>query len=402
LTENKPLQVEIGDVDIQWPSSVDDRWLEAQDAAKTYSGEPTHSTIAIIIPVIRFIGQLKKTLKAPVISKSVLRTYDEYFQAILRTYPEQYQHHADVYLEPFCLNAIIPLQLARFQLYRHNLNTHASPQERTEALDRCVSVALETTRYFSRSMRAPTPSTNSPGHATQSWRDLLLASMDNTTCRHIWRCTLVLCFRGEYNAALTCLRVARTIDDARKLNIACGRNLSFFLEKLVERLHGDTLTQRELEMDFELLAYASGDLQGDIDNAFVWQGSEPSHPHSAALSPNDPTVPSQPFADEDLPASALLTEKEMKDWGGWEHVERQIGVLIEEQQKQMQRQHIQLSPSHQQQQQQQPPPPPPLYHRPAHNEQKRVHLAPPEAAPNPSGSSTPSAGASRISIANII
>jgi hypothetical protein len=191
--------------------------------------------------------------------------------------------------------------------------------------------------------------------------------------------------------------VAKTIDDARKLNIACGRNLSFFLEKLVERLHNNTLTQHELEMDFELLAYASGDLQGDINNAFVWQGSELSYLPGASLSPDDPTRSSQPFSDEGLPASALLTEKEIKDWGGWEHAEQQIGVLIEEQQKQIQRQHIQPNPNHQQQ-----PPPPPLYHRSAHNEQKRVQLAPPAAAANPSGNSTPSAGASRISIANII
>jgi hypothetical protein len=384
--------------DIQYQSGDDDQWLKVE----TFSNEPVHSTIAIISPVIRFIGQLKTTLKSPVVSRTTLKTYDDYFHAILCTYPEQYQHHSDVYLEPFCLNAIFPLQLTRFQLYRHNLNAHSSPQERTEAIDRCVSVALETTRYLSRTMRVPNSPTDSSGYAIQSWRDLLLASMSNTTCRHIWRCTLMLCFRGEYNAALTCLHVSRTIDDARKLNIACGRNLSFFLEKLIETMHGNILTQRDLENDFELLAYASGDLQGDMNNAFVWTGSEPGYPQSAALSPNDSTVSSQPFADEGLPASALLTEKEMKDWGGWEHVERQIGILMEQQQKQAQTQHIQTNQTNQHQLQLQQPPPPPLFHRPAHNETKRVHLSPPEGPPAAGSTSTPSAGASRISIANII
>jgi hypothetical protein len=398
LTENKPLQIDLVDVDIQQPSSVNGQWLEVD----TLTNQSVYSTIAIISPVVRFIGQLKKTLKLPVISRTTLKTYDDYFHAILCTYPEQYQHHSEVYLEPFCLNAIFPLQLTRFQLYRHNLNAHCSPEERTESIDRCVSVALETTRYLSRSMQTPTSPTEPSGYRTQSWRDLLLASMDNMTCRHIWRCTLILCFRGEYSAALTCLHVSRTIDDTRKLNIACGRNLAFFLEKLIERMHGNILTQEELEADLELLAYVSGDLQGDMNNAFVWTGSEPSYPRTRVLSPNDPTAPSQPFDDEGLPASALLTEKEMKDWGGWEHVERQIGRLMDEQQKQIHRQHLQNNEIQQQQQQQQPQPlPPPLYHRPAQNETKRVHLEPAEVPPTTS-TSNPSPGASRISIANII
>ena len=250
-------------------------------------------------------------------------------------YPEKYQPHSDTYLEPFCINAVIPLLLVRFQLYRHNLNSHTSYEERAEALDRCVFVALETVRYFSRTMQTPSPVGDPSEYATKSWRDLLLASTNNTTCRHVWRCTLMLCFRGEYNAALTCLRVLKTIDKHRKLNIAGGRNLSFFLDKLIERLRSSTSPQNDVDSDFELLAYATGDLQADINNGFAWTRSESPHPSSTGLPPNEFTAPSVPFADEDLPATSLLTEKEVNDWGGWERVERQIGILVEEQQKQV-------------------------------------------------------------------
>jgi hypothetical protein len=387
LAESKPIQVDIEDVGIAPPSILEDEWPGGHTGS-------THSTLSIIIPIVRFIGQLKKTLKSRVISRATIKSYDDYFRAILGTYPEQYQDHSETYLDPFCLHAIIPLHLARFHLYRHNLNSHSSHQERTEAIDRCVSVALETVRYFSRTMHTPV-SVEASAHSTQNWRDPLLAAMDNTICRHLWRCSLILCFRGEYHAALTCLRVSRIVNDTRKMNIACGRNLAFFLDKLTERSHGGTVALRELETDFELLAYVTGDLQGDIYNAFVWNTSEPSYPRSTVQSPNDPAPLSMPFSDEDVPASALLTDKEMKDWGGWDRVERQIGTLLAEQQRQL---HMQ----HQQSAQQQQPLPPPIYHRPAHNETKRLQLAPLEAAPRTTTASTPPAGASRISIANII
>ncbi|KAF2423763.1 hypothetical protein EJ08DRAFT_700880 [Tothia fuscella] len=392
MGESKPLQIDIESLTIQPPNLAEDQWLDQQNNSSASS--PNHSTISVVMPVIRFLGQLKQTLKSQVISRAVLNSYDEFFRAIMETYPDQYQYHSETYLEPFCLNGIVPLQLARFQLYRHNLNPQCSQQERSEALDRCLSVALDTIKYVSRSMRTPSPSIDNSGYPKQSWRDLLLASITNTTCRHMWRCSLVLCFRGEYSAALTCLQVLRTIDDARKLNIACGRNLSFFLDKLLEKVHNSTPTRQELELDFELLAYVSGDLQGDLDNAFVWTGSEPSYPLNISQSISGPTAADATFSDEGLPASALLTEKEMKDWGGWDCVERLIGMLIEEQQKQIQRQH--LHGGHHQPQQ---PLQPLNYHRPAHNEMKRVHLAPLEPAPS---TSTPPAGASRISIANII
>jgi hypothetical protein len=391
LAENKPLQVELGDNDIPWPHTVDDKWMHPQGIARPLPHQLTHLTINTVVPVVRFIAQLKKTLKAHAISRPTLQTYDDYFRAILSGFPEEYQLSCESYLEPFALNALIPFQLARFQLYRHNLNAYCSPEERTDAIDRCHSVALETVRYISRCMQTPPSSPNRSADTGKTWHEVLNAAVNNLLCRHVWRCTLMLCLRGEFVAALTCIRFSAAVGETRKLNIACGRYLAFFLDKLIERVQNGLASQQEVEMDFEMLAYASGDMQGELENSFVWAGAHVPQPTSSAESPSlsTPTgMQAQPFADEGLPASALLTEKERTDWGGWEHVERQITILLNEQQRRSQ-------PGYRRQ-------PPPLYHRPTHNDTKRVQLAPPESTPSPGASSTPSAGASRISIANII
>lgn len=387
LAENKPLQLDLGERDIPWSSNVDEKWLHPQGIARPFPSQLTHLTVNTVLPVVRFTAQLKKTLKSHVISRPTLQTYDDYFRAILSAFPEECQLSCETYLEPFALNALIPFQLARFQLYRHNLNAYCSPQERTDAIGRCYSVALETVRYVSRCMLQP-PST--PPRSTdviKTWQEVLNAAVNNLLCRHVWRCALILCLRGEFAAAMICVRFHAAIGETRKLNIACGRYLAFFLDKLIERAQSGLASQQEVEMDFEILAYASGDMQGELDNGFVWAGAQLSQPASSAASPHLSTgngMQSQPFADEGLPASALLTEKERTDWGGWERVERQISMLTDEKQRRLR------------------PQPPPLYHRPSRHDTKRVQLAPPESTPSPGASSTPSAGAARISIANII
>ncbi|KAE9971290.1 hypothetical protein EG328_005754 [Venturia inaequalis] len=387
LTENKPLQVDLGENDVPWSSNVDDSWIAPRGTGRPLPVQLTNQTASTVVPVLRFMVQLKKTLKDHVISRPTLQTYDDYFRAILSSFPEDYQLSCESYLEPFALCALIPFQLARFQLYRHNLNAYCSPQERTDALNRCHSVALETVRYVSRCMLKPPSAPPRSSNVIQTWQEVVNAAANNLLCRHVWRCTLILCLRGDFTDALSCVRFHAAIGETRKLNIACGRHLAFFLERLIERVKGGLASQQEVEMDFEILAYASGDMQGELDNGFVWAGAPISHPGKPGASPTLATgtgIHSNPFADEGLPASALLTDQERTDWGGWQRVERQISMLIDEQQRRTRHQ------------------PPPLYHRPSNIDMQRVQLAPPESTPSPGASSTPSAGAARISIANII
>jgi hypothetical protein len=230
-------------------------------------------------------------------------------------------------------------------------------------------------------MMTPPPSPEQRGYGEprqESFRDLIRGQADNFLCKHIWRITLILCFKGDYSGALTCARLSATIGDIRKVNVACGRNLSLFLDRLSERTKAGVATQTHLELDEEMLVYASGDLQGDPENAWVWAGSETQPVNSAPANPED--LP---------PSSALLTEKELNDWGGWERVERLLHELIDEQQRQSRAQHP--------------------YYQPQHNPTKRLQLSPSEMSASPTvgtagttGSPVPSAGASRISIANII
>lgn len=239
---------------------------------------------------------------------------------------------------------------------------------------------------------------------------------------------MALAFRADYEGALTCVRVCAAIGDARKINVACGRNLSYFLERLTEKMGavvgrgwmgggsaGAAGWQRELEGDEEMLALLTGDMQGDGEEcAWVWAGSERRGSGSGAAavagegsSALEETSASNLLANgmgsgsperADVPYSALLTEKEINDWGGFERCERLIEGLREEQRRWEGNAY---------------------YRRSSQNEAKRLHLAPPEGPtttmqtrtqkqPSPaattataSGGSTP-VGASRISIANII
>lgn len=320
------------------------------------------------LPVIRFIPQLKKTLKSPTIAQGTLDTYDEYFRSILMTYPDILQPQSDQPLEPFWLQAVFPLQAARLLLYRHNLTTLCSPRERTEALHRCLSAAYDTLSYISRCIESQ-PSglgdREGPTLKGDELRNSIRVQADNFVCKHIWRTTLILCFKGDYKGARICVSYSLMIGDARKVNIACGRNLSYFLERLHQRMTSGPSNTLQLELDEEMIAYASGDLQGDPDNAWVWAGGDV-QTEEATSGP-----------DGKQPLTALLTENELKEWGGWDRIEVLLRDLMEEQEKQSRESHP--------------------YHRPSHNTTKRLHLSP-EETPSP----TPPAGASRISIANII
>lgn len=363
------------------------------------------ATPALMMHIVRMVEGLRKTMKAKVIPAAVLKQYDDYFRQIQVSYPQQVQPHVDSYLDPFSLSVSFPLMAARFILFRHNINIYAQPQERTDAINRILSVAQESARLISRTMQpSPTSPNNSPysGPST-SWRDRMKSQASNGICRHIWRCTLVLAFRGDYDTALICVRASGAIGSMRKHNIACGRYLSHFLDKLQERVERGLYSQQSLEADEEMIALLTGDMQGHMEDSWIWAGSEKrAHTASSPL-PLEATTTlnlrqSNGTAAPDLPYTPLLSEKEINDWGGFERLERVLESIKEEQKRQERR----YQEGH-------------AYYNPPQNSAKRLHLAPPD-PPNPpttaqqtpsatsttgSGGSTP-VGASRISIANII
>jgi hypothetical protein len=390
----------MGEDEQPWPAGIEDHWLQRGENLRPPENMPGLSTVNIVIPVIRFVGQLIEVLKTRIITRDVLEQYDSYFQSMSHHVPEQLSLNSDGWLDPFVFSSIVPLLMVQFQLYRHNLNGYATAQERQEALFRCHQVGMQTVKFLNRVMRNPPHpiETTFPGasRGQDTWQPRLNKVVHNMVCRHTWRCTLIFCLRGDFDSALTCVEFSKAIGDVRKLNIACGRNLAFFLDQLLERTSRGT-PQRDIEADLELIAYASGDLQGSQDG-FVWTGVKPSQQNPS----NAFTAASVRMLVDDSPPSALLTDAEIHDWGGWAKVEEKIGRLISEQRRRQQGPHGYAPGPHAQS---------PAYHRSAHNEMKRVQLGPPEHAPSPaaelttgasSSRNSPPTGASRISIANII
>ncbi|KAL1628291.1 hypothetical protein SLS54_001864 [Diplodia seriata] len=439
LEVGRPVLIDDEDCEVSWPAAVDDSYIQPHGISRPSPGQPMMITLHNTIPVMRFLGQLKKTLKARTIGAATLQTYEDYFRAIMSSFPETYQLAPESYVDPGVLTSVLVLPFARFHLSRHNLSSACHPAERIDALNRCLAVAQDTAKYISRSMLSPPAfhdGAGEPGFRGDSWQARILATAKHMLCTHLWRCTLVLCFRAEYVAALTCVRASAAIGSARKVNMACGRNLSFFLDRLTERIQSGTGSQTMLEVDEEMLAYVSGDLQGSTENSWVWVGSDtgiklnaptttqgqnalnaaavakdPSQARKASGGSSENGEPMQED-NERYPAprmNSMLTDKESREWGGWERIERQIATLLEEQRS---RHHAQV---HAQMQQ-------PAFYQPSpHAAGKRLQLAPDignlppgpppgaegsggAAAPPPgsSGSSASAGGTSRISIANII
>ena len=337
-----------------------------------------------VIPVVRITASIKKTLKSRTITAGTLNTYDEHFKAIMSSYPEPFAIHSTADLDPRLLTAACALQTSRFLLYRHNLSPCCRRAERRDALDRLVSVAQDTASYTQRSFN--------PAHMG-SWAARLRTMAPAFFCSHIWRCILVLTFRAEYASALTLLQVSAAVGDLRRNNMACGRHLSFFLDKLVERLRVGA-SQHQLENDEEMLAYVSGDMQGNSDNAWVWTGSDPQAVSPAMTSSNS--------AETLVPAGNQLSDRELHEWPGWDHIQHVLTSLLHESQSQAAQQQQQ-----QQQQQQRAPPPPPFNAPQAYpsaisggplpplqqqQQQNHGHLAP--APMQQSGSTSPAPGSS--------
>lgn len=348
-------------------------------------------------------AQMKKTMKARTIAAATLSTYDEHFRTIMASYPEPFPINSQAYLDPRLLTAACGLQTNRFFLYRHNLSPACRRADRIDALDRCVDVAQATAHYVQRSMQSGGASTGpgyySPTHMA-SWGARLRTMAPAFFCGHLWRCMLVLCIRMDFAPALTIVQALAAIGDLRRNNIAIGRYLAFFLDKLIERLRAGA-TRQSLEHDEEMLAYVSGDMQGSTEEAWAWSGSQTGAALQDQAGVNGYAMEgSVPASQIDPALSGTLSEREMHDWGGWEHIQRTLEQLLQSQSGPPLPPPAQMSsyaqPPASPLQQQQPPPPP--------QQMPQQGLAPNPPSGHPSLSPAPSngAGSSRISIRDIM
>ncbi|KAI5275510.1 hypothetical protein E4T47_01452 [Aureobasidium subglaciale] len=440
--------IDDGDVDVSEPTPVDDASIGPNGLGS--SGARPNSLI-VFVPVVRIIYPLKKTLKSRTITASTLNAYDEHFRSIMGSWPDPYPIHSNAPLDPVYFSAIFLLQIARFHLYRHNLAPPCRPQERKDALYRCLSVAKDTAVYLQRSIQtSPGPPRYSvqPLRPSPEWNARMADIAPFFLVFHFWRCTLVAALCGDYATALTCLMPLSAIGTRVIVNPACGRYIAFFLDCLVERIQNGRGSSEMLEADEEMLAYASADMQGSHETAWAWTGGEVLQR----------TLDHTTTAAEGATSAYDQSMGEEPEWNGWHRIMDILSQLEQEQHRSMQQQQQQQQgappphapvqqqqqsqqqpqqpqrPQQQQQQQQQqqsqqqapqqqqqPPPPPPQYatqHMPPQYAQSHQqppsapyfqppraptpHMTPAPVNAGPSNTPTPAGTSSRISIKDII
>ncbi|KAF1835139.1 hypothetical protein BDW02DRAFT_496544 [Decorospora gaudefroyi] len=388
LETNKPMLINENDCEISLPYSVDDRYIQPNGSFRSQNTSAELKGFVAIIQISRLYASLYYALKSSVIPPQTLRSFDEVFQSKLLLLPETYQPGSNSLFDTTALPVVFALLSARFHLYRRNLTPVSGPAERSDALNRCMSVAQETTKYASKLLHSV--STQGSEYNLQR-RVTLIAS--NMACLHLWRCFLVLTLRADYDAALMCLHLSSALGSVRKVNIACGRNMAFFLERLLDRVRGGRGSVQQLEQDEDMIAYVSADAQGSLEHSWVWAGTDlssstptqTSSPHSAIRPPGV----DEPMQDA-LPIRTATGSPHdgTPDWNDWDKIEYMLRQLMDEQRQRTKQ--------------------PPAYYPPPHNPVKRVQLtpdehSPPKPTPTPTQNQSPApSSTSRISIANII
>jgi hypothetical protein len=400
LESNRPMLINETDCDMPLPSPVEDRYVQPQGFFRSHPNAAPYTGFSATIQITRLYASLYQTLKSSVISTQSLQSYDEQFRLKLLQLPEAYRARSSGALDPAALPPLFALLSSRYHLYRRNLAPMCHPADRAEAMNRCVSVAQDTAMYISRTRFHPMVK-----EGGKDWGVQMSQLASNSVCLHVWRCVLVLCFRSDYEAASVCAQFCVAVGAMRKLNMACGRNAAFVLDRLLDRIRAHALPQ-QLEHDEELVAYVSGDMQGSLEHAWVWAGAKLA-PRSPALtwtstststSASTPTAASaaptqlgglqasqdQPMRDA-LPfrPQSISPSHGASDWDSWAHVERLLRQLVDERRPRTA----------------QPVSAPAAYYPPPHNPVKRVQLGP---GGEGARMGAPPSNTSRISIANII
>jgi hypothetical protein len=413
--DGRPLQIYDDDTEVPWPSSLNEQWLSPTLPERKGGPQSLTRTMQFVAPVIRIIPQLKRTIKSPTISRRTIETFDEFFVSILHGYPDQLRPDSDGPLEPYLLHAVFPLQSARLLLYRHNLGPDSGLSDRSAAIERCFRAAYDSLRYISRTlswrstMHSPSLGESKRTSTQDSTAAAIRFHANNFICLHVWRITLIFILKRRFSEARTCVRLSRTIGDMRQINLASGRYISAFVTRVMDTLsQHPQRSEKEIEKIMEteeMIAWASGDLQADPDRAWIWDT-----PSATSTGPDDDG--SLPQKSHSLPKTALLTDSEKNDWGGWDKVDRQLAELEDltikstgagEPRRPQGGILTPLSPhsSHSPHSPRSPSEMDMRYIRPLHNPLKRVLMdaGPGEERPPPAARAV---GAERISIANII
>ncbi|KAF3929485.1 hypothetical protein ABW19_dt0200268 [Dactylella cylindrospora] len=308
----RPLLIVDADCDVGLPCPVDDHFIYDEGFMVPNGAPEPANYLLTTIHVVRLVPALLKTLQSPTLSPQTLVAFDNHFAACLNTFPSHCQPHNSQPLDARSLSPITYLQTARLVLHRHNLSPMQPPDVRSAAVSACVGVAKDTVRFLSRSMQPH----------SHAWTHSLAAAATTHICLHIWRCILVLCFRGHYTDALVCVKACSAIGDARVINKSTGRYIYGFLRLLGDRIYHSG--RESVERDEGLLALVSADAQGSTESSWVWAGSETGLALNASMEKERDNQRQQPPVQGD-------DEENLDDWGGWSNVEKMIQQLRSEQ-----------------------------------------------------------------------
>lgn len=309
------MAIDDDDCDFRQPRIDENKLPESESSTQPSIAAELSASTTLLTNVMRCISQVLKVLKSPVIAPSSLETVDHQITACTSTFPSHHQVRSSEHLSPLMIAPVIYLQNARLMVYRRNIAPICTPEIRSAAIQSCLSISQDTARVVSRIMR-DIPQGSDSATPQVRWEDQLASSASTFLCTHLWRTTLFLCFRGDYQAALVCVRASAAIGQARTVNMACGRYLAFFIRNLLRVMQrGEGVY---LEENQDMIAYLSGDLQGTVGSAWIWQEDE--HDRS----PNE-TEDAQVDS-----SSASHRADDSDEWNGWEDIMKTLVRLLEE------------------------------------------------------------------------
>lgn len=274
-----------------------------------------------MVQMARMVPHLQKAFKSPIISPMTIQSLEDQISRCMPAFPSNYQLGAPSQPGLDTAGPVVYTQSARILLHRHNLSPACSPDARSTAIETCMIAARNTARALSRIMQEPSPST--PKSATPSrWDESLGQASSAFFCLHVWRSALFLSACGDFEGALICARAGAATGSARPINRACGRYLEFFLQVLQGRKQGE---QTSLDEDHEALAYLSGDLQSNLDQAWIWNSTAKQS--------------SQEVGREEIGShhqqQDAQKEEDPEEWDGWARVVAKLQNFLDERRQQL-------------------------------------------------------------------
>ncbi|KAI9803164.1 MAG: hypothetical protein M1826_004976 [Phylliscum demangeonii] len=316
-----PVQIDDDDCEIDWP-------LPLPDPAAFHAGlRSGRSFLSFPVEITFSLSQMAKAVKSLALDDDALYATDAQFEASVALLPPRLQPHCREPLDARLLGPLLHLQNARLLLHRRNISPAFAAEVRAAAVDRCVAIGRDTVAFLSRVMLDANAGDRSA--TVERWAEQIAPAASGMLCTHLWRCTLFLAFRGYYAEVRTCVRALAGVGAGRAVNLACGRYLTFFLGRLRDKLQrgdGDGV-----DSDEELLAYASGDLQGDVGKAWVWQALDPAAAHAAAVVASDALRSPILLVGERADPAAPTDAHTVTAWTGWDQLLWALEALLSEQ-----------------------------------------------------------------------